>query len=128
MSRLIAGAPILLVRNFSAALAYWRDTAGFGDVRIWGEPPGFAILAREGVRLMLKAVPGGTDVVPHGRLQPGMWDAYFWVEDVDALHADFAARGAMIAYPPCDQFYGCRELALVDPDGHEVGFGQETGA
>jgi len=127
MPRLVASAPVLLVRRFPAALAYWRDAAGFANVRAWGEPPGFAILERDGLHLMLKAVPEGTDVVPHGRLQPGMWDAYFWIDDADALHADLAARGAMIAYPPCDQFYGCREFALLDPDGHEVGFGQAVG-
>jgi uncharacterized glyoxalase superfamily protein PhnB len=53
-----------------------------------------------------------------------MFDAYFWPEDVDALHAELERRGATIIQPPTDQPYGLRELRVQDPDGYILAFGK----
>ena len=57
--------------------------------------------------------------------QGGTWDAFFWVADILALHAEFVARGATIVYGPIVQ-EACRmrEFAVRDPDGHVLGFGE----
>ncbi|MBM3570197.1 MAG: VOC family protein [Alphaproteobacteria bacterium] len=126
-AKLTASAPVLLVRDVVAAANHYRDAMGFGYDKIWGDPPGFVILGRDGTYLMLKQVDDASAIVPRGRVSQGLWDAYFWVSDADALHAEFRRRGAVIAYKPCDQPYGCREFGLRDPDGHEIGFGQVMG-
>ena len=52
-------------------------------------------------------------------------DAFFWVRDARALHAELAARGAEIVYGPMVQAaYGMEEFAVRDGDGHVLGFGQ----
>jgi hypothetical protein len=86
------------------------------------------ILGRDGMYLMLKQIADAKLVVPHWTVSPGLWDAYFWVSDVEHLHAEFVRRGAKIDYPPCDQPYGCREFGIQDLDGHDIGFGQVVGA
>lgn len=40
------------------------------------------------------------------------------VDDVDAMAARLAARGAEIVEPPTDQSWGMRSATLRDPDGH----------
>lgn len=48
---------------------------------------------------------------------PGGKALTFVVEDVDAVHADAAARGVAIVAQPRNLFYGQRQLLLSDPNG-----------
>jgi catechol 2,3-dioxygenase-like lactoylglutathione lyase family enzyme len=41
-----------------------------------------------------------------------------WVDDVDAEHARFAARGVAFLNGPVDRPWGQRTTAFADPDGH----------
>ncbi len=54
----------------------------------------------------------------------GAWDAYVWVPDASALHAEFLAKGATIARGLCDQEYGCRDFDVLDGNGYRLCFGQ----
>jgi len=56
---------------------------------------------------------------------PDMFDAYFWPDDVDALHAELKERGATIVHAPTDQPYGLREFRAQDPDGYILAFGRQ---
>jgi uncharacterized glyoxalase superfamily protein PhnB len=51
-----------------------------------------------------------------------MTDAFFWVTDVDRLHEELSARGAVVQLPPTDQSWGIREMGIRDPDGNVLGF------
>ena len=42
------------------------------------------------------------------------------VGDVDALHGELSANGVEIDFPPTDQPYGHRVMAVFDPAGHTV--------
>jgi hypothetical protein len=122
--KLTASSAVLLVKDVVKAANHYRDAMGFAYERFWGEPPGFVILYRDGMYLMLKQVEDARHVVPHWTVSEQLWDAYFWVSGVDALHAEFVRRGAKIDYGPCDQPYGCREFGVQDLDGHDIGFGE----
>jgi len=122
--RLIASAAVLLVQDVVAAANHYRDAMGFAYDRFWGEPPGFVILHRGGMYLILKQARDPRHVVPHRTVSDVDWNVYFWVSNVDALHAEFVRRGARIDYGLCDQPYGCREFAARDIDGYDIGFGQ----
>jgi uncharacterized glyoxalase superfamily protein PhnB len=126
-SKLIASAAVLLVKNVVAAANQYRDALGFHYNKFYGDPPGFVILGRDGMQLMLKQVTNPDQVVPHWTVSAGLWNVYFWVSDVDALYAEFIRRGAMIDYGLCDQPYGCREFGVRDIDGYDIGFGQVVG-
>ena len=50
--------------------------------------------------------------------------AYLWVDDADALHAEWAAAGVQgRLQPPRTTEYGLKEGAHVDPDGNLIRFG-----
>jgi uncharacterized glyoxalase superfamily protein PhnB len=53
-------------------------------------------------------------------------DVCAFVRDVDAVHAELAARGANIVKPPQNYDYGMRDFDVLDPDGNQLVFG--TGA
>jgi len=122
--RLIASAPVLLVRNVVDAANHYRDAMRFSYDKLWGEPPSFVILHRDGMYVMLKQVADPKYIVPHWTVSEKLWNMYFWVSDVDGLYSELVRRGAKIDYELCDQSYGCREFGTQDLDGHDIGFGQ----
>lgn len=123
-ARLLSSAPVLLVRDVVVAANHYRDALGFTYDRFWGHPPNFVILHRDGMRLMLNQAPHGTAIVPHWKISSGMWNVYFWTDDVDSLFAEVNSRGAKIDYGLGDKPYDVREFGIQDLDGYDVGFGQ----
>ena len=123
-AQLTAHAPVLLVRDVVAAANHYRDAMGFTYERFWGEPPGFVILKRDDLHIMLKQAADPRHVVPHWTVSDKLCDIYFWVSDVESLHREFVQRGAKIDYGPCNQPHGCREFGTQDLDGHDIAFGQ----
>ncbi len=115
-----------MVRDVVAAAEHYRDALGFSYTRFWGNPPRFVILERDGLRLMLNQAPDATAIVPHWKVVAGIWNVYFWVDDVETLFAEFTARGAKIDYGLDDKPYGIREFGVQDIDGYDIGFGQPT--
>ena len=112
------------VPYFPVGVGRWyRDVLGFGCEYSAGEPPEFAIYSRDGCGIMLRRVAAPERIRPN-EAQGGTWDAFFWVRDVEALHAEMAARGAEVVYAPMVQPYGMKEFAVRDPQGHVLGFGQ----
>ena len=122
--RLTASAPVLLVKDVVHAANHYRDAMGFAYDRFWGEPPSFVILHRDGMYVMLKQSADPKSIVPHWTVSDKLWNIYFWVSDVDGLHAEFVRRGAQIDYGICNQPYGCREFGTQDLDSYDIGFGQ----
>jgi catechol 2,3-dioxygenase-like lactoylglutathione lyase family enzyme len=102
-------ATVLLVGNVQRAADYYRDRLGF------------AVSTYEAAHYDGAGGRRNSDVVP-----PDMFDAYFWPDDVDALHAELEGRGATIIQPPTDQPYGLREFRVQDPDGHILAFGNRN--
>lgn len=123
MPKITASAPILLVRDVVAAARYYRDCVGFDHKEFYGHPPDFCISHRDGFYLMLAAADP-EKLTPFWKIRDKMWNAYFWVDDADALYAEMKAAGATMDYGPCTQPYGVREFGIQDIDGHDIGFGQ----
>jgi uncharacterized glyoxalase superfamily protein PhnB len=73
---------------------------------------------------MLAQVDDPKQIVPNWKIVDQMWNAYFWVDDVDALYQEFVAAGAKIDYGLGNKPYGIREFGIQDLDGHDIGFGQ----
>ena len=126
-TKIIGSAPILLVKDVVASANYYRDKVGFAYDRFWGDPPGFCILHRDGFHLMLREVADERFIVPHYKAAEGMWNVYFWVNNVESLYTDLVRLGAKIDYELCDQPYGCREFGIKDMDGYDIAFGQDMG-
>jgi catechol 2,3-dioxygenase-like lactoylglutathione lyase family enzyme len=124
MARLTGQANILVTADFGASIAYWRDKLGFAPYAFFGEPHSFGMLRRDDCRVMIGQRTSDQPIIPIWQIRAGLWNAYFWVSDVDALFAELSGRGAVIDDGLCDQPYGVREFGVRDPDGHDIGFGQ----
>jgi uncharacterized glyoxalase superfamily protein PhnB len=109
---------VLAVPDLARASAYFRDVLGFTRQ---AEPPGWDFVVRDGCRVMLGECPD--DMAP-AELGSHSYFGYIVVDDLDAFHAEIAAKGAIIRKPPADQPWGMREMAVGTPDGHRIMFAQ----
>jgi uncharacterized glyoxalase superfamily protein PhnB len=108
-------APVLCVNAVEPMADYFVDKLGFAIQGRAGDPPSWMSLHRNGVEIML--VRGDHPAPAQG------WAAYLYVKNVDALHAEFVARGADVLGPPKDQPYNNREFEVRLPDGRVLAFG-----
>jgi len=111
--------PVLHMTSADSTEAFYCRQLGFHlDFEVPASPsvrdPCYLGVSRDGVSLHLSSHPG--DGVVGGV-------AYFVVDDVDALHAEFVRHGAHIHIAPVDQTWGMRELCLLDPDRNSIRFG-----
>jgi catechol 2,3-dioxygenase-like lactoylglutathione lyase family enzyme len=117
-------APYFLVDDVVATANFYRDKLGFQYDRFWGDPPAFCMVWRRGVVIMLSQHEPKGVMRPNSRFDA--WDAYVWVDDADALHAEFVAKGVTIARGLCDQEYSCRDFDVEDLNGYRICFGHDV--
>lgn len=112
---------VLAVPNAEATAAWWIEVMGFDH---WATVPGWVFVRRGACVLRLGSCP---DETPPGDLGDHSYFGYVVVDDVDALHAEIALRGATILRPPHDEPWDMREMAVRTPDGHRIMFAAEIG-
>jgi uncharacterized glyoxalase superfamily protein PhnB len=128
MPRVTGIAPFFLVADVVRAAEHYRDKLGFSIVGyFFEEPPVFAMVGRDDRIVMLSLMDAGRGG-SNRRHKGDALDAYFWVDDVDGLYAEFRQNGADIVSPPQTQVYGMRELEVRDGDGYVLCFGQDIPA
>ena len=120
-------APYFIVDDVVTTANFYKDRLGFRFDRFWGTPPRFCMVWRNGILIMLSQLEGSGLMRPNSQADPEQeaWDAYIWVDDADALLAEFEARGTRIARAICDQPYGNRDFDVVDCNGYRLCFGHD---
>jgi uncharacterized glyoxalase superfamily protein PhnB len=111
--QIIQGAPVLHVRDVTAAAAFYRDVLGFtwdfGD-------ESYAVVWRDNSAIHFVK----DDTNPRGV------HLFQWVKDVDAYYEEVLGRGATLPAKPVNRPYGIREFGLTDVNGVSVVFGQDV--
>lgn len=105
---------LLLVTDPAASAAFYRDRLGLEPVE---QSPTFALFALpSGLNLGLWS---SATVEPSPGAAAGAAELGFVEDDVDGVHAAWAARGVRIAQPPTELDFG-RAFVALDPDGHRL--------
>jgi DNA-binding transcriptional MerR regulator len=112
--------PRLPVSDMERSIAYYQEALGLNLA--WRTVDGdLAALATGEIELLL--------LVPWtGEGAPPAQSSYVYVEDPDALCAEFQEAGADIVHPVASRLYGMRDFVVRDPDGHRftLGCGEEA--
>lgn len=116
MNRFECAIPILNVRSFAVSMDYYVGKLGFTKKWDWGNPPTFGSVTRGNVEIFL---------CEGGQGQAGTWMSIF-MDDVDALHEEYKASGAIIRMPPTNMPWGTREMNVADLDGHRFRMGSDS--
>jgi uncharacterized glyoxalase superfamily protein PhnB len=131
MTRFTSVTPNLLVRDVAKSTAFYRDVLGFtmGQTVPDQEPFVFVWMKRDDVSVFLNDINAAAHDYPAAANLPagGTAALFFIVSDVDAYHASVAPM-AKVIMPIKTQFYGMREFAVTDPDGHIITFGERVAA
>jgi catechol 2,3-dioxygenase-like lactoylglutathione lyase family enzyme len=121
--------PNLLVRDIAKSTAFYRDLLGFVIKQTVPEsgPFVFVWLERDGVPVFLNDLQAAAHDYPDAARLPqgGSATMFFVIIGVDAYHAAVAPK-ANVVMPLKTQFYGMREFAVTDPDGHIITFAERV--
>jgi uncharacterized glyoxalase superfamily protein PhnB len=114
-------APVFFTTNIPATLAYYKQKLGFECLGTWHDPPVYAIVARDRRAIHFRCAPAPT---PNpDKYAEELLDAYLFVDDADALYAEYAATGIDFVRPLSDMPWQTREFVIKDCDGRLLAFG-----
>ena len=114
-------APQFFTLDIPATIAYYREKLGFRCLSTWNDPPVYAIVARDGHAIHFRCA---APPVPNPeKYEEELLDAYLFVEDAGALHAEYAERGVESTRQLGDTPWKTRELVIKDCDGRLLAFG-----
>lgn len=130
MTQFTSVTPNLLVSNLDRSTAFYRDVLGFTVKQTVPDaaPFVFVWLERDGVPVFLNDPKAVEKDVARVSARPfgGTATMFFVITGVDAYHAQVAPR-ANVVMELKTQFYGMREFAIEDPDGHILTFAERVG-
>lgn len=118
--------PFFIVDDVMPAIAFYRDRLGF-EVAFLGpdDDPYFAIVERDGVSIMMKAILPEVSPLPNPSRHPwARWDAYVHTTDPDGLAEEFASRGVAFHEPLGVNSDNLRGFEVEDVDGYVLYFGR----
>ncbi len=121
-STFLAVEPQLYVTAIEAACDYYSEQLGFAVAFVYGDPPYYAQVYRDGVQVNLRQVdrsPFGTDF--RAREEDAL-SATIIVEDAAALAAEFEAAGATFHQALRTEEWGTKTIIVADPDGNLIAF------
>jgi catechol 2,3-dioxygenase-like lactoylglutathione lyase family enzyme len=129
MVHIASTAPVLLVADVFETAEYYRDVLGFRFDEIYGEPPSFVIVERDGARLMFRQPREGAPQPNNGSVVPHFpTDVFLWVDDVEALAAELHGKHAEVLHGPTYRpIWNGKELEVRDCNGRVLCFGQSMG-
>jgi predicted enzyme related to lactoylglutathione lyase len=105
--------PILYVRDFNEAMAYYTEKLLFERLWDWGDPPDFGAVRLGKVEIFF---------CQGGQGSPGTWLSIF-LEDVDSYYERIKQLGAEVIQEPRNMPWGIREIHVRDPNQHVLRFG-----
>ena len=114
-------APQFFTKDIRATLAYYKDNVGFECLRTWQDPPVYAIVARDEHSIHFRCA--GPPTPNPDKYADELIDAYIFIEDADALYAEYAARGVEFTRAPANMPWRSREFVVKDCDGRLLAFG-----
>ena len=87
----------------------------------WQDPPVYAIVARDQHRIHFRCAESPAQ--SPDKYADELLDAYLFIEDAEALYAEYAARGVEFTRGLANTLWHWREFVVKDCDGRLLAFG-----
>ena len=126
MANLTYVMPCFIVADLKISVSFYIDKLGF-EIRYFGpdDDPYWAIVGRDNVSIMLKAVSADVKPIPnYGRHEWAPWDAYIFTADPDKLFDEYSSNGVSFNKPIHDNSDNLRGFEIKDADGYVLFFGR----
>jgi catechol 2,3-dioxygenase-like lactoylglutathione lyase family enzyme len=110
--------PVISTADVRATVAYYTRVLGFAEHFIFGDPPVYAGIERDGVLLYIARDPEFASVLKsHPDLHP---EVFLWVHNVDRVFEEHKLRGAVIVEEIADRAWDARQYVIEDPSGYHL--------
>jgi catechol 2,3-dioxygenase-like lactoylglutathione lyase family enzyme len=118
--------PCFIVTDLEISVSFYVDKLGF-QVRHIGpeEKPFWAIVGRDNISIMLKAVAPGIKPIPNrSQHEWAPSDAYISTAEPDKLFEEYRSNGVAFNKPIHDNSDNLRGFEIKDADGYILFFGR----
>ena len=113
--------PVFFTMHIPPTLGYYKDKLGFECLGTWQDPPVYAIVERDHQVIHFRCAKPPT--ANPEKYRDELLDAYLFVEDADALCAEYAAHGVEFTRGLGNMPWHSREFVVKDCDGRLLAFG-----
>jgi uncharacterized glyoxalase superfamily protein PhnB len=113
--------PLFLTTNIPTTLAYYKEKLEFECLGTWQDPPVYAIVTRDRQAIHFRCAEPPTPSPE--KYEEELLDAYLYVDDADALYAEYAAKGVEFTRELGNMPWNSREFVVKDCDGRLLAFG-----
>ena len=126
MSNLTYVAPCFIVASLKDSVSYYTDKLGFQISYTGpGDDPFFAIVVRDKISIMLKAIAPDIKPIPnHTRHRYARLDAFIYASEPDVIYEEYRAKGLSFKQPIMDDDDNLRGFEITDADGYVLFFGR----
>jgi len=114
-------APVFFTLDIPGSVAYYESKLGFKCLGKWQDPPVYAIVARDEQAIHFRCADPPT--ANPNKYSDELLDAYIFIEDADALCAEYADRGVEFTRRLANMPWQAREFVVKDRDGRLLAFG-----
>ena len=113
--------PLFFTLHIPETLAYYRDKLGFECLGTWQDPPVYAIVSRDRQAIHFRCAASPT--ANPEKYEEELLDAYIYVDDADALYAEYASKGVAFVRELGNMPWNSREFVVKDCEGRLLAFG-----
>lgn len=121
-SVIVAAEPQLFVSDMRAALDFYIAKLGFAIAFVYGEPPFYAQVRRDGARLNLRLANGPVFDSGFREREPDALAATLALDDAKPLFLTYEAAGVPFHQRLRTEPWGARTFIVRDPDGNLLAF------
>jgi catechol 2,3-dioxygenase-like lactoylglutathione lyase family enzyme len=118
---LLAAEPQLFVADVGASCEFYTKKLGFTVAFIYGEPPFYGQVFRDGARLNLRCLPEPA-INPELRDREHLLSASITLDDAKPLFLEFQTAGVVFHQGLKTEPWGARTFIICDPDGNLILF------
>jgi uncharacterized glyoxalase superfamily protein PhnB len=119
---IMASEPQVFVSEMDVALAFYVGQLGFTKAFVYGEPPFYAQVVRDGGRINLRKVSGPVFDSGFRAREGDTLAATFALDDAKPLYLEYLNRGVAFHQPLRTEPWGARTFIVADPDGNLLAF------
>ena len=107
--------PVIATADVRSTVEYYTQMLGFAEHFVYGDPPVYAGIERDGVLLYISRDEKLAATLKSSGLHP---DVFLWVQDVDRMFEEHQRRGAKIIENIANRPWDARQYVIEDPNGY----------
>lgn len=115
--KLKAAVPVISTADVRGTIDYYGRVLGFREHFVFGDPPVYAGVERDGVLLYITHHPALAELLKNHDLHP---DIFLWVQDVDGVFEEHRRNGARIIEMVSNRAWDARQYVVEDPNGYRL--------